>query len=121
MTEMVATQAIYALVKTALSDLGVPVSAGIFRPADGANLPDTYICYFLITNTGEEYAEDGEISDLALIQVSVFTKAGLYQLPNVKAAMKAAGFTFEANRELDYSEQTGHYGMAFDFYYLLDA
>jgi hypothetical protein len=114
---------IWDLVKNALATIALtyPVSAGSYVSATpGGGLPATYIVYRLISMGPEQHADDAETLRYEVIQVSVYSQAGLAGLPDVIGAMTAAGFMFTAGRELDFDPATRHYGLALDFEYLED-
>jgi hypothetical protein len=109
--------AILDRVSTALNTLSPAVPFAL-APYKSATLPDTYIAYQLITGTPEQHADDAETHRSYLVQVSIWSKAGLANLPNVNAAMLAAGFEKSGERQLPQDQETGHYGLAKDFVYL---
>lgn len=112
---------IWKLTKDALSGLGVTAAAGAFLQATpGKDLPDTYMTYQLIDMSPVAFADDEETLRSELVQVSVWSRAGLGGLPDVIGAMKRAGFMFSGGRELEYDAEGRHFGIAFDFEYLRD-
>jgi hypothetical protein len=52
------------------------------------------------------------------VQVTAWSRAGLASLPNVDAAMLAAGFFKRDQRQVPQDRETGHYGLATDYVYL---
>ena len=52
---------------------------------------------------------------LKLVQLNLWSRNGFESFPNVEAAMLAAGFLFQAERDMDYNENTGHFGQSKDF------
>ena len=109
---------IWELTKTALDTLGVPVAANVYIAATNAELPDLYLVYFLVSSTPEQHADNVEKIRGNRVQVSAFTRTTLATLPDVSAAMVAAGFARGPTRELPYSQQTRHFGLAMDFIYV---
>jgi hypothetical protein len=106
---------IWERVAAALAGLGVPVGANVLI----ANpLPDEFVVYQLISDPPAQHADDVETLTRYRVQVTVHSRDGLAGLPNVRAAMLAAGFTRGPSRELPYSESTRHYSLAQDYFYL---
>ena len=81
-------------------------------------LPDTYIVYSLISGAPEEHADNAETARTYRVQVSIMNKNGLASLPDVDAAMLAAGFRKGPERALQKDSTTSHYGLAKDYFYL---
>jgi hypothetical protein len=102
--------------KTALAVLA-PIPVVMDRYLSGAVLPDTYIVYDLVVSNPSLHLDDDESGRSNLVQVTVFNRSGLSGLPDIDAAMTAAGFTKSAKRPLDVDAQNGHYGLAQDYYY----
>ena len=110
---------VWELTKTALTALGVPMAANTYQAVSGVdNLPDLYLVYFAVSAAPRQHAEDAETLRTWRVQVSVYNRAGLTSLPDVKGQMVAAGFTRGPARELAYDIVTRHYGLALDFFYL---
>lgn len=109
---------IYELVASALDTLDVPYANQVYIPATGNQLPDIYLVYFLISSPTRQHADDQETLRTNRVQVSVFSRSGLTDLPDVDGAMSAAGFTRSAKYQLAYSRETRHYGLALDYVYL---
>lgn len=109
---------IWERVAAALAGLGVAVSAGQKLVGTAASLPDTFIVYFLVDSPPMQHADDMEICRSYRMQVSVFARAGLAGIPDVDAAMVAAGFTRGGQRELPFDQVTQHYGLALDYNFL---
>lgn len=105
---------IYTDIESALSTLSLPMAASAFRAA-GGTLPDLFLVYTLVAATPEQHADNGETARRHLVQVSVYNRSGLGNLPDVIGAMQAAGFVFSRATELPFDEQTGFYGLALDF------
>ena len=113
---------IYELVDDVLDGLSVPYAAVQFLTASPSiPLPDLFLVSTIITNMPEETADDEEVSRFYRVQISVYNRSGLTGLPDVDAAMKAAGFKKSDRRELPIDRETGHYGLALDYTILLDA
>ncbi|MEN6522361.1 MAG: hypothetical protein ABFD14_01420 [Anaerolineaceae bacterium] len=110
--------AIWERTHTALLGLHVPIAANVLMLASGVSWPDVYIAYQLITSSGEQHANNLETCRSLTMQVTVYSRNGLINLPDVTNAMLQAGFTKGAERELPYSSETKHYGLAMDFYFL---
>lgn len=111
--------AIWAITSSALSGLGIPVAAGHYVDASG-DLPDQYVVYRLISDPAAQHADDEETLRSYRMQVSAYSRTGLETLPDIDAAMLAAGFTRAGGGELPYNEGTRHYGRYTDYFYLED-
>lgn len=113
---------IYTLIDNALSSLMVPYAAILYQTeTPGAPLPDLFLVSTIVTDMPEETADDEEVSRFYRVQISVYNRAGLTGLPDVDAAMKAAGFKKSNTKELPIDRETGHYGLALEYTILLDA
>jgi len=108
---------IFALTETALGTIS-PAVAFSLAPYKAATLPDVYIAHQLIFSPPEQHADDAETMRSYTVQVTVWSRSGLNSLPNVNAAMTAAGFLKSDERQLPQDDETGHYGLAMDFVYL---
>ena len=109
---------IWERVDAALSGLGVPIFANAYVSATGTDYPDLYLVYFLVTAPPVLHADNSENLRDNLVQISIYNRSGLINLPDVESAMVAAGFTAGTRRELPYSEDTRHFGLMFEFSYL---
>lgn len=109
---------IFECVETALGTLSPAVPFALAPYKSTAALPDQYITHQLITGAPEQHADDAETARAYTVQVSIFSKSGLASLPNVDAAMLAAGFIKNTERQLPQDQETGHYGLAVDYIYL---
>jgi hypothetical protein len=109
---------IYADVYTALATLHLPLAATVYIPATGSTYPDSYLVYSVPSAAPEQAADDGETLRSVRVQVNWWSRAGLATPPAIEAAMLAAGFTSGPWRELPYSQDTGHYGLSWDFFKL---
>jgi hypothetical protein len=113
---------IFDRVKSAMATLdpAIPHALDVYlMPATG-ELPDTFITYSLISGDPAQHADNDETLREYIMQVSIFARAGLSALPNVDAAMKAAGFVKGSERQLPRDAETRHYGLATDYHYLED-
>jgi hypothetical protein len=54
------------------------------------------------------------------MQVAIWDRTGLSNLPDISGSMVAAGFCRGPYRELPYVDSTRHYGLAYDFFYLAE-
>lgn len=108
---------IFERVKSAMDTISPSVSHAL-APYEGATLPDTYIVYQLIGGDPAQNADNTEKQRSYTMQVTIWCKAGLINLPDVKTAMVAAGFIPSTERQLPKDRETGHYGLAKDFVYL---
>jgi len=111
---------IFERVKTALGNLSpaIPYALGQRLTATGAELPDTFIVYLLVSGDPEQHADDAETQRTYQVQVSIYARGGLVTLPDVDAAMLAQGFTQGPERQLLYDKETRHFGLAKDYFYL---
>jgi hypothetical protein len=109
---------IFERVKSALDTLSpaVPFASAPYESLSA--LPDLYITYQLIDGGSQQHADDAETMRSYLVQISIFSRAGLVNLPNVNAAMLAAGFEKSRERQLQKDQETGHHGLAKDYIYL---
>jgi len=107
---------IFEITNTALNSISPPVDYAM-DDLIGA-LPDTYIVYSLISGVPQQHADDAETARTYRVQVSIMSKNGLASLPNVDAAMLAAGFRKGPERALPKDSTTSHYGLAKDYFYL---
>jgi hypothetical protein len=110
---------IFERVEDALSAISpaVPYALAPYLSADGT-LPDLYLAYSLIIGTGEQWADDVETGRRYDIQISIYSRDGLVALPNVDAAMTAAGFQIGSERPLPKDRSTGHFGLAKEYVFL---
>lgn len=110
---------IWEITEDALDGLGLPLAANTMIVATGAELPDSYLVYQVISNPPRLHADDLEKLRSYRMQVSIYSRSGLAAIPSlVEAAMLAAGFTRIEGRELPYNPQTRHFGLATDFNFL---
>jgi hypothetical protein len=110
---------VFERVDDALATLSpVPYALKPYLTADGAELPATFIDYQLIDSPPEQHADNAETERSYLVQVTIWDTTGLVSLPNVDAAMIAAGFKKSNERQLPKDPQSGHYGLAKDYVYL---
>lgn len=109
---------IWERTKTALTGLGVPMAANRYLVPTGQQLPDQYIIYQLISSPPELHADNAEKYRTYRMQVTIWDRTGLANLPDISGSMVAAGFGRGPFRELPYVESTRHYGLAYDFFYL---
>ena len=108
---------IWQRVFDALGSLGVPVEKTKLVLETGAQKPEQYITYQVITTTPEGFADNREILRSHLVQLNLWSIDGFESFPDVEAAMLAAGFLFQGERDMD-MEETGHYGQSKDFLFL---
>jgi len=109
---------IFERVTTALNTLSPAVPFALAPYKSTGTLPATFIAYQMIDGSPEQSADGIETERSYLIQVSIYSTVGLVTLPNVDAAMLAAGFQKGSERQLPQDIETGHYGLAKDFTYL---
>ncbi|MDD5367460.1 MAG: hypothetical protein PHQ40_00380 [Anaerolineaceae bacterium] len=109
---------IWERISAALTGLSLPKAEGVYLAATGGELPNEYLVFFLIAAPPEQHADDVEKSRSYHVQVSYYNRAGLAVIPAIATAMTAVGFTRGPLRELPYNEQTRHFGLSMEFYYL---
>jgi len=109
---------IWTVTAAALDTLGVPYAASAFIPASGSDLPDQYLVYTTVSSPSEQQADDGETLRSWRVQVSGYDRDGLANLPDIDAAMVAAGFAKSGKAEIPYNRETRHFGLAQDYIYL---
>lgn len=109
---------IFERTETALGTLSPAVAFSLAPYESTAALPDQYVTHQLITGAPEEHADNVEVARSYLVQVTIWSRTGLVSIPNVDAAMLAAGFMKSNERQLPKDQQTGHYGLAKDYIYL---
>lgn len=112
---------IWEIVDLALSGIGVPYAANSMVLKTGDDLPDVFAVYQLISSPPVLHAENLEYMRSYRIQVSVYSRNGLANLPNVTTLMVSAGFTRGPITELPYNGETGHFGLALEFVYTSDS
>ena len=101
-----------------MTGLSLAKAASFYQAASGADLPDEFLVYFLISSLPELHADDDEAMRSWRMQISYYNRAGLATLPGIDAAMTAAGFTRGPQHELPYNTQTRHFGLALEYVYL---
>lgn len=99
----------------ALSSLAMPFAASKLRVSTGQEYPDTFLTYFLVSAPPIQHADNEEKIREYTMQVNVFSRNGLINLPDVDGAMTAAGFMKGAVREIPLDAETGHYGLGTEF------
>lgn len=111
---------IFSRVNDALATLSpaIPFEMDTFQVLDNTSLPDVYITYVLISGVPQDHADNAEIARTYRVQVNICSVSGLDSLPDVNAAMIAAGFTKGPERPLPKDQDTGHFILAKDFFYL---
>lgn len=107
---------IFERVSTALGTIS-PAVAYSLAPYKSTTLPDQYVTFQLINGSPEQHADDAETQRSYLVQVTIWSRSGLVSVPDVSAAMVAAGFQKSTERQLPQDRETGHYGLAKDFVY----
>lgn len=111
---------IFERVEDALTALSpaVPFGMDTFLVAPGAALPATFITYFLVDGAPEAHADNVETMRVYRVQVNLCSTGGLVSLPNVDGVMLAQGFTRGPERELPKDQETKHYILAKDYFFL---
>lgn len=107
---------VFEQVEDALDTLNVPY--GMDTYLSNGELPNQYMAYSLIDGVPSQHADDAETQRTYRVQVSIFDRNGLANLPAVDAAMLAAGFEKGPERQLPRDNESGHYGLAKDYFKL---
>jgi len=97
--------------------LGIPYDFERFD-CTADQLPDVYIVYFLVDDSGLGYSDGAETSHEPRIQVSLFyrNKISFLTVPDqIEAAYKVANFLRVGSGTIPYQIDTGHYGWRCDF------
>ncbi len=87
---------------------------------EAAQLPDTFIVYFLVDDNGKSWANNVERSRTARVQVSLFYRdlSTVLTVPEqIEAAFMADNFMRVGSGRIPYQDNTGHYGWRCDFRY----
>ncbi|MEA4919382.1 MAG: hypothetical protein VB078_00440 [Clostridiaceae bacterium] len=85
-----------------------------------AQLPDTYITYFLVVDNDKAWANNAGTSHVSRIQVSLFYRNNniIQTVPDqIEAAFIAANFMRGDAGRIPHQNDTGHYGWRRDFRY----
>lgn len=106
---------IWEHVEDALAGISQPKAASAYQAATGADLPDTYLVYLLVSAPPLQHADDAETLRTYTVQVSIYSRTGLASLPDIETPLLAAGFLRGPEREIPYNPLTGHYGVAKEF------
>lgn len=106
---------IFERAETALNTLSGITNAMERMLMASGDLPDIFLTYALVSSTPVLHLNDIEAGRNYVVQVSIFSRAGLVSLPNVDAAMLTAGFRRGDERALPRDTQSGHYHLAKDF------
>ena len=106
---------------TALATLtGIPAAAAANRSVLGDPLPDVFVVYTLLSAVPQLSADDVETERFYRMQVALFSRSGLNALPDTDTAMAAQGMRFAGEHALEFSQITGHFGLAREYTYLED-
>ena len=111
---------VFEQASTALATLSpaIPYAPAQYVMANGADLPDTFIVFLLVSGSPEQHADNAETQRSYRVQVSIYSRSGLGTLPNVDAAMLAAGFRKNPERQLPFDQETRHFCLAKDYFSL---
>ncbi len=106
---------IWQKVKDALAGLAIKTANNRLTLKTGETWPDQYITFQVPSAGPEKYIDDHETARSYLVQLNLWSRSGFESFPDVETAMLAAGFYFQAERDMDYNDNTGHYGQSKDF------
>jgi aminoglycoside phosphotransferase (APT) family kinase protein len=98
----------------------IPFALDVYLKSDAGDLPATFITYALISGDPAQSADNEETLREYVMQVSIFSTAGLSSLPDVDGVMATAGFVKGSERQLPRDSETRHFGLARDYHYLED-
>lgn len=112
------SKTIFERVYDAVVTLNIPFAAGKYIVATGSDYPETFITFSLVSSPAEQFADNAETMRSYRVQVNIFSRGGLINLPDVDGAMTAAGFTKGNMVEIPPNAETGHFGLATDFHFL---
>lgn len=112
------TTTIFERVDEALATLDTPYAENQYISETGEALPDLFLVAMLISGAAEQHADDDETERSYRVQISIYSRNGLVDLPDVDGVMKSAGFKKGPEKELPYDQETGHFGLAIDYIYL---
>ena len=107
--------AIFERVSSALATLSPAVPYALAPYKSSGALPAQYIAYQLIDGSPEQHADNVETERSYLMQITIWSTSGLVSIPDIDAAMIAAGFQKSKERQLPQDQETGHYGLAKDY------
>jgi hypothetical protein len=106
----------YELTKTALDTLtGWQYAANAFLSDEANPLPDEYIVSKMVSNPVVQNADNEAKLRFVRMQLSIFKKDGLIDLPDTDTAMKAQGFSVSDETELPFNDKTRHFGIAREY------
>ncbi len=108
---------IFVLTEMALGTINPPIAFSL-APYSGNPLPDQYVAHQLLPSSALAHADNKEIARGYVVQVTIWSRTGLAVLPDVDAAMNAAGFKKGDVKQLPQDEKTGHFGLATEYSYL---
>lgn len=101
--------------KEILSQFGAPAANISYNGKE-----QTYITYQIYDETGQDFADDAEISGSYFVQVNVYSKTNYEELVNnVYDAMIENGFTRMFGTEF-YEKETGYYHKVYRFEITID-
>jgi hypothetical protein len=111
---------IWERINSALTPLGLPMAAGVWIPANGAQIPAQYLVYFEISGSGKQFADNTEKSLLHHVQISYYSQNGFSgaNLTALNGAMQTAGFIKGPVHDLPYNSNDRMFGLALEFNFL---
>lgn len=109
---------IWQITHAALAGLGVPIAQSVYISDVSGQLPNLFVTYKLISSPVVQEADNIVTERRYRMQVSTYSRTGMTDMPDVRAAMLAADFIEGPFVELPYDEKTRHYGLAQDFFFL---
>ena len=101
------------------AETGVPYEFERFE-CEEAQLPESYVVYFLVTNPPSAWYDGAESSSQARLQVSFYyrRKSEILTVPEkLISYFKAEGFMRSGEGRIPYQKDTGHYGWRCEFTY----
>ena len=115
MSEEAPASTVYEAVSDALATLSVPYGYDGYQTATGAQLPDLFLVWFLVDAPPAAHADNAEILRFERVQISIYQRGSLTNLPDVEGAMAAAGWMYSNTIHIPFNPATKHFGLALEF------
>jgi hypothetical protein len=93
----------------------VDFAADANRKALSDPLPDLFITFQQISPVPAQSADDVETLREVDMQLSIFSRTGLTNLPDTDTAMGTVGFRYTGETPIPYNDKTEHYGVAREY------
>ena len=79
------SKTIFERVYDAVVTLNIPFAAGKYIVATGSDYPETFITFSLVSSPAEQFADNAETMRSYRVQVNIFSRGGLINLPDDQA------------------------------------